>query len=594
MLPVSATWKEAVKAQFRRQAYLKMSIEVTPPELREGAVVSSDNTNSNSSIDSIMDHLDTSPVGYFSLEPNRGVLNGTLRFLKKGSKTDDWWGNDFGGKASIHFQFDQAYSVPGIYAEWDLITHSYPSSITIIGYGNDGEEKHRYTNVAITSESGFIPAELSDVRSVDLVINGWSNPNWLPRVNEIMFGLYVNFDSINAGRITGATIKHTAKPLSDALPTYDVSITLRNLDKYFDPALKTGVAPYIARRQLAKYQWGFTTSHGVIEWTDKLPTYIKEFSIPEDSKDVEFNFTDRLALLDASFYKGTYTGSSRTLYDIAEYVLSNSDLITDSEGQTPWVIPESLKNFSTVAPVVKDDVPGILQYIALASCTWLTIDTLTGYVKFMEPKSGEADAQIGTGQELGDPSITVIDRVRSVKIAVYKYTKAEESKSLGDSEYTVSGTQEIIMQYTVDYAVDVQANVSGATLQSAQYFASYAIIKVTASLTGATVKVELTGYELVQSVSYLETFRDAAVSQGIDVTVENPFVTSTDKLNVLTDYVLKYYNRRTRYSAPYIGYPELEPVDKVDFNTVYSDDEADVVSNSIEYNGGWSGTLEVI
>lgn len=594
MLPVSAVWKEAVRAQFRRQAYLRMTIEVTPPDLREGATIFTEDTNKNSDQETIMDHLDTSPTGYFSLEPNRGILNGELKLLRRGSKTDQWWGNDYTGAAALKFTFDKAYSVPGIYFEWDLITHSFPATITVIAYGIDGIEKHRYSNIAITSERGFVDAEMVDVKSVDVIVNSWCNPKWLPRINEVLFGLYADFDSINAGRITSATVTNKSKPLSDSLPVYDVSVTLRNIDRYFDPALINGVSPYLARRQLAKYQWGFTVAPGVVEWTKEVPMYVKDFKIPEDSKDVTLNFTNRLSSLDRDFYLNTYTGQGRSVYDIALYILQNSRVIREFDDQIPWIIHDSMKSFITDAPIVKDKIPNILQLLALASCTWLSIDVPTGYIKFSVSKDGEADQLITENQELGDPSISVIDRVRSLNVAVYQYAEDTEKKEVGKGKYTLSGTSEVVIEYNVDYAKDVSAEVTGATLQSAVYYASYAILTLTAVLTGAEVEVTLTGREIVQNTSYIETFRDPTVSEGLDVIVDNPFVTRTDYLPVITAYALKYYNKRSRYTVNYTGYPEIEPVDKLSMKTVYGINDVDVTGAVIKFNGGWSGTLEVL
>ena len=595
MLPVSAEWKNAIKAQFRRQAYFKFTLEVAPPGLRDNAVVTSPATNSLSNPDTIMDHSEVSPQPYFSFEPNRGVLDGTMKFVESSTVTADWWSGSSNSPATIHFEFDQTYSVPGLYIEWDMVSYSHPTSVTIIGYGTDNNELYHFDVDDISSNTGFIEAVMGDIKSVDLVINSWVNPDWLYRINEVTFGLYATFTSENNGRISSVSVSSKAQPLADSLPEYDVSLTFRNVDQYFDPKLETGVSPYLAQRQLGKYQWGFTVAPGVVQWTDDLPIYINDFDIPEDSKDVTLNLTNRLSLLDTKFQKNTYTGSVRTMYDIATYILQNSPFILDFDGQEPWILDESMKNAQTVAPILKEDIATLLQYIALACGTWLTIDVATGYVKFYKPDdSAQPTHEVGTLNEFGDPAIEIKDRLRSITIAVYKYELSSESKNVGKGEYNISGTATITLEYNVAYAHNVTAEVSGATLQSAQYFASYAVVTVTAVLTGATVTITLTGQELVQNVSYVETYRDDSITYGQDVVIENPLVTSSNDLTSLSEYIKKYYTKRTRYTAPYSGFPELEATDKIDFTTVYGNSVVEITENTIDFDGGWSGTLGVI
>lgn len=598
MLNVSAEWQQATKAQFRYQAYLYVTLELTPPGLRENTDISTTGDFRSSDPAVIMNASKKQP-GYFgTFEPNRICLDGSCNLLTDTTVTDDWWSQLVPSEDSpvvVTFNFNGIYTIPGIYVNWDKETHSWPTRVTLKGYNNSGELVYTVPINNINSVTGYFDAPMTDVARVELYIYQWSTPSWRARIDEIMFGLYVSFDSVNNGRITGATQISKSDPMASKLPTHTMSITLRNLDKYFDPTLQEGVVQYIAQRQDIKASWQFVLSPGNVETSPEMTYIINKFTVPEDSKDVTFELDSRLGLLTDEFKKNTYTGASRTLYDLALYVLQNSNVTTSRDSSTPWVLPESLKNFTTLAPIPATASNVVLQYIAGASMMWLTTDLATGFIKFLDNSTKTTnDSELSLSQELGDPSINVRDQLRSIAFGVYHYSAAGTSEQVGKFSGQLKGTQILEIKYDKAFATSVSARITGATIKSSTFYASYAIIEVAAATTGANVTITLTGIELVQSVSYVQTYRDVNVADGIDVVVENPFITDSSRLAELTTFVQRYYQKRLTYKAPYTGYPELEPGDLVGIKTIYGEGNYEVTNNTIKFNGGWSGTMEVI
>ena len=344
-----------------------------------------------------------------------------------------------------------------------------------------------------------------------------------------------------------------------------------------------------------KIQWAFITSKGVIEYAPRQVYLTEKIEIPADSKEVQIELTNRLELLDGDFYFNTYTGSSRTLRAIAEYVLTNSGALTEFDGQEPWVIPSSFDYITTVAPIPSGATNAVLQLIALAGCTWLTTRSTNGFIQFLESQTSASEyCSVTVDQELGDPEITIHDRLRSVSIGVYHYVPRSSAETVGTGEYTLSGVNVLRIKYNTDYATGVSATVSGATLTSARYYASYAILTVTASESGATVKVTLSGTVIDSTVSYIETYRNISIADGMDVTIDNPLITNTAHAQQVAEYVKNYYLRRNEYKIPYLGYPQVVAGDKLDLSTIYGSDVVEVKNNTIEFNGGWTGTMEVI
>ena len=598
MLSVSAQWHNASRSQFRYQAYLYASLEVVPPGLRNGAQVSSSDTHAQASVEKIMDGLYNAPTHYATLERNRWLLDGTFQIIESTDTFDDWWSKNAVSESQpvIKVSLDKPYTIPGMYFRWDKENNTCPKSIRVIGYDSSKVATYTVEVDDITSAEGFYETlAMNDIQYVDIEILSWMSDGWRARLLEVMFGLVVDFDSVNNGRIVSAKKKDKADPLNSKLPTHNLELVLRNYDKYFDATLQQGVSKYLAQQQVMKIQWAFITSKGVTEYAPKQVYLTEKIEIPADSKEVKMELTNRLELLDGDFYFNTYTGSSRTLRAIAEYVLTNSGALTEFDGQDPWVIPSLFDSITTVAPIPFGATNAVLQLIALAGCTWLTTRSTDGFIQFLESQVSASEyCSVTVDQELGDPEITIHDRLRSVSVGVYHYVPRSSAETVGTGEYTLSGVNVLRIKYNTDYATGVSATVSGATLTSAQYYASYAILTVTASDSGATVTVTLSGTVIDSTVSYIETYRNISIADGMDVTIENPLITNTAHAQQVAEYVKNYYLRRNEYKISYLGYPQVEAGDKIDLSTVYGADVVEVKNNTIEFNGGWSGTMEVI
>ena len=598
MLTVSAQWHNASRSQFRYQAYLYASLEVVPPGLREGAKISSDDTYSQASTDRVMDGLYASPAQYVTLERNRWLLDGTFKIIESTDAFDDWWSMlaVSARQPIVQFSFDKPYTIPGIYFRWDKENGTCPKSIRVVGYDSTRVAKYNIEVDGINSAEGFFEnLAMDDIQYVDIEILSWMSDGWRARLLEVMFGLVVDFNSVNNGRIVSATQTDKADPLNSKLPTHSLELVLRNYDTYFDATLQQGVSKYLAQQQVMKIQWAFITAKGVTEYAPKQVYLTEKIEIPADSKEVKMKLTNRLELLDGDFYFNTYTGASRTLRAIAEYVLTKSGVLIEFDGQDPWVIPSAFDSITTVAPIPFGATNAVLQLIALAGCTWLTTRSTDGFIQFFESQASASEyCSVTVAQELGDPEITIHDRLRSVSVGVYHYVPRSEAETVGTGEYTLYGVNVLRVKYYNDYATGVSATVSGATLTSAQYYASYAILTVTASDSGATVKVTLSGTVIDSTVSYLETYRNVSIADGMDVTVENPLITNTAHAQQVAEYVKNYYLRRNEYKIPYLGYPQVVAGDKLNLSTVYGSDVVEVRNNTIKFNGGWTGTLEVI
>lgn len=597
MLEVSTQWQKASREQFRYQAYLKVALEIVPPGIRQGLSAASDATFERSDVAEVADGIKASPTRYATLEHNRFALDGSYNMMPSDAETGIWWTSgsvSLGSPAGLNFTFDKAYTIPGMHIVWDTESDSFPEQFTIIGYDANGDVAYSIVVTDVSSVEGFFDnLAMDNVTAVDLIVDSWGMRGWRGRISEITFGMIIEVDSVNNGRIISATQTSKADPLNRQLPTHNLDIKLRNYDKYFDPELASGVSKYLAKQQVVKAQWMFITEQGVTEYAPQQAYLTESFSVPTGSKDVELHMTNRLATLDKEFKMGNYTGTARSLKAIAEYVLSNSDVLKETNEQEPWVLADELDAINTLAPIPAEATNILLQLIALAGCTWLTTRGTDGFIQFLSAQPVSEFCAITPKQELGDPEISIQDQLRSLSVGVYTYTARSATENIGSANYTLSGVNVLTVKYKTDYATGVTATVSGATLTSAVYYASYAVLTVTAG-TNAAVTVTLSGTVIDQTITYIETYRDSVVTDGKDVTIENPFITSVAHAQQVAAYVLEYYLKRNAYTVPYLGYPQLEAGDSINLETVYGSGDVDITENTIKFNGGWEGTASAV
>lgn len=595
MIPVSTEWHNAIKQQFRYPAYFRMTIEVVPPGLREGLDVSSTYTDSRSANPDVLAMRLGSPTPYATLEQNRWQLNGRYSILESDGTSDDWWSEEVSsGNTNIDFVFDQTYDTPGIYFEWDVANGTYPTNVSIRGYDALGTLLQEYIITSIDSATGFVEAPFENVKRVLITFNSWNKTGWRARINQIVFGTYASYDSINNGRVQGVDTNDVSSPFCDELPKHTLSVRLRNQDQEFDPSLNSGISKYVATRQKVQVEWGFTVAPNNVEWSPVLTYYIKDFSVPSDSKEVKIDTTSRLAMLTQNYRVDDYTGSSRTLHSIAQRILQNSGIIKSYASEEPWVLSNTLKQFTTSAPVPIMSANALLQLIAGAATMWLGTDATTGYVKIDDMRRGASTTELTQMVQLGDPEIKIQDLLYKINVGIYKYNRESTQSEITKGEYLVTGRATLQIEYGDEAALDVTCSVSGATLVSFTPYGMSATVVLQSQGTSSVATIVLTGYRVKKSVAYVQTYIDNTITHGLEVTIDNVFVTEAETAAAITDWFVAWYNRRQMYKIPYLGIPELVPGDTVSLVTNYGTESSiQVLGNKISFNGGFSGTLEV-
>lgn len=597
-LEVSNQWKEKIKGQFRYPGYLKVLLALVPDEIREGTSVSTFQTEKISSSVQLIDgiSIEREPVATF--EKNRWRGDGS-QYLPSPTASNnnevEWWSNtvnfDEEHPIELFFHFSGIFSFAGLFVTWDTETNSWPTDWEVIGYKQDGSVQKSYRVKTTMSADEFTETPFDNVTQVRIRIFKWSKPNWRVRINEVMFGTYLNFsnDSINRADSSVAV-----SPTMEELPTCQFSFSFSNYDKAFDPQLQRGYAKYLTRKQLLKAQWGFETTYGNIEWMEPWPLYLSGWQIPADSQEVTLTAQSRLGFMDTEYIKGVYDGQKHNMYDLTIHILENSNILRETNPEIPWEVARTLKNFYTRAPMPISATNTLLQLIANATGHTLDTNLRNGFIRIREPVT-DTDYTVGMEQQLGDPSFEIQDRLKSVKIGLHSYSPAGETSEVFKTELVLSGQTEITCYFNSGAIVrNPAASAENASIQVGATYARAMVLKVTPNDPSKIVTVTITGEVIEESVTMLEMYNDSEVARGVEVEVDNELITEVETASYLADYLVRYYKRRNHMNVQYLGYPELEAGDRIAIPTNYGDDRGDIVSAKLTFNGGFNGTLKVI
>lgn len=592
-IEVSQAWKDAIQSQFRYPAYIRMTLNITPPGMREGTIIQTPDTESITSTDTIKDNTvqQSEPVATFEL--NRWIGDGSMYLPSTDVSLNphmEWWSSEpvVSSKPKLTFTFDKPYSIPGMYCVWDTETNSYPTNLILKGYNDSGTLVQSYNITSISSNEGYFDAAFENITKIELYIQEWSNNFWRARIEEIVFGVYLNFDN---AKISQADFATSCSLIAQDLPVMQMSVDLTNYDKEFDPTLVSGYAKYLSERQMISISWGFSTDAHTVEWMNPWPMFLKSWTIPSDTPEVKLSTTDRLSFLTNNYRKGVYTGDIRSLKDVMLDVLNDSNIIKEHIGDTPWELDSVLDKLYTRAPAPVQAYNSLVQLLAGAGGCFLDINPRNNYIRVRKATT-PTDYDISTAQQLGDPAISIEQNLKSVSVQLYSYSRRLTPEQVCTLEYIVDGTQ----TFEVDLngiVMDPFTEVTGATLVSATYYARSATLTLSTT-TPSKVTVVISGYIVEESTALISFYNNPNVTQGLEVTIDNPFITEPKTLIAAATAVRDYYLKRKTVQAPYLGYPELELGDAVDMTTTYGKFSGGLTSLKLTFNGGFNGTAEML
>ena len=594
---VSKTWKDAIQAQFRYPGYLRIQLDIVPPDIVENTTVSSTDTDKWTQASNVLGSNNVPYEPTASLEHNRWLLGGNMTLIDDQNPANNrmgWWSDDVVSTSNpivFLFSFSQAYDLIGFYIQWDTQTNSWATDFTFEGLDANNQVIQTRTVKSAKKPDEYYAVEMTGVHAIRLTFRAWSKPNWRARIEYIVLGRLIQFDN---DRVQSATYGASTHLLSNQLPTSQLDLEISNYDREFDPRIQEGVSVYLARRQQVRAQWGFETSYGTVEWLKEWPLWLNSWSIPADAQTFKMSTGSRLAFMTNKYIYGQYTGTPATFATVAQYMLERSTITKEGANEIPWDLDPILSTLYTRAPLPVAAENTVLQLLANAAGCMLTIDNQNDYVCI---KSGVSTSgyTITENQQLGDPSFQISDRLTSVQVSLYTFSTKSSPEKIYSFDGKLSGRNVLQIVYDSDViAVNPSvSNISGATLNSATFYARAAVLDVTAPNTETDVDITIVGTVVEESKTWIQTYSNADVVDGLEVSVDNPLITEMATLRRVADATLQYYQKRTETVIPYLGYPELQPLDTVDVQSTYGKFSGDITDAKLSFNGGFDGTIIV-
>lgn len=232
MINVSEKWKNAISAQFRRQGYLQVFLEIVPPGISSIEHLTCDQSSSLISAQELLNSLPTPDEGIATFEKDYWYADGSRYLLDDqefNNNTTIIWSSRYPSSIEdvvFNLVFDEPVSLPGLTFRWDVINNLWPSVVFIDTYlGITHKYGHQHE---VTSINSSVVAEFDNIDRIRITIpkGAWPKADWRVRVSSITPGILIQIDpQIHMSAREHESVSRTG----DRLPTSTSQISIRNI-----------------------------------------------------------------------------------------------------------------------------------------------------------------------------------------------------------------------------------------------------------------------------------------------------------------------------------------------------------------------------
>lgn len=350
---VSKEYKEAMKLPHRNRAYIRVSIGVVNSDAQNNAVLDGETqlTYYSDGKKPFDGYTVTKP--YATAEQNFSKVDGSMYFLPKETDGYSYYNNgivtkDILGSVYISFGGLVGLDIKGLTIDFG---ECYPTRFTI--QSDSGTKSYENDKQLFTTEDAFDGSSYFIITPITML----GGQNRL-RIYQMMFGIANTFSN---DKVINCSLKDYVSPISETIPSMDVSLTVDNQDLYYSPDNPESAIAYMEIGQEVKVAFGYdVTGNGDIEWLPETTSYLNTWSA--DDVQAKFTATDRFYQLTDTYYKGLYRESGITLYDLALDVLNDAGI----EDEREFYLDPYLKRITVYNPLPAVKHSEALQIIANA------------------------------------------------------------------------------------------------------------------------------------------------------------------------------------------------------------------------------------
>lgn len=350
---VSKEYKEAMQLPFRNRAYIRVSIGVVNSDAQNNAVLDKETELTYYSDGKKPFDGYTVSKPYATAEQNFSKVDGSMYFLPKETDGYSYYNNgivthDILGAVYISFGGLVGLDIKGLTIDFG---ECYPTQFTI--QSDSGTKSYENDKQLFTTEDSFDGTSYFIITPITML--GGQNRM---RIYQMMFGIANTFSN---DKVINCSLKDYVSPISETIPSMDVSLTIDNQDLYYSPDNPESAIAYMEIGQEVKVSFGYDVSgNGDIEWLPETTTFLNTWSA--DDVQAKFTATDRFYQLTDTYYKGLYRKSGITLYDLAMDVLNDAGI----EDEREFYLDPYLKRITVYNPLPAVKHSEALQIIANA------------------------------------------------------------------------------------------------------------------------------------------------------------------------------------------------------------------------------------
>ena len=585
MLYASAAYKNSISQPIRNRGYIKVTIGVVSMEAQDGATVDMDNSNypvasftnpktpfngtgingEYATAEPVFSKVDGSR--YFAPEP------GTSYVRNNGALSQSVLGG-------IYIQLttgSEGFNFSGLSIDFGPI---YPTSFQI---RTDNEV---YTE---TNDSQYYESDLSFVDCTHMIIIPQTMVDGSRarlRLYSMKFGKALTFGN---GDVISFSSKEYVSPISDSLPSYDMTLVVNNIGNRFDVDDDYNVMSFMSIGQEVTVQHGYDVDgQGTIEWLDPYISYLSTW----DANDKEATFTsvdkfavskDKFVLSGDSMFDGTHR-----MDECATAIIQQA-----YGGQTHYssvpLVSERIYN-----PLPYNTFPELLQMISNASRAILRMES-KGVLGILDP-GYTSDYIIGLNDIQGNIIAKRTAKIQSINVSYVQYTKnsSAEAETAVTEDISVSTTDGYSGVFSFedcysDWTVSCDdAGVVASIIDSNPRYVAIAAIRNSGS-SSATAKLTISGKKYKKVTSSISVPLN---DNGDTINWDNPVIATANVARSVGNWLADYYAAPIEYDVDWRGDPRLEAGDIIRLerkgkSRVY----VRVYQNELSFNGAWSGRI---
>lgn len=598
MQTVSADYKTDIEKSLRNYSFIKVLINMSDPATAE-TNSTTDNGHTYYSEVELTDAAIVVPNTYATMERNRLVLDGSQVFPPEvGSPIDIYQGfvgseisNDLGTfttSPKITTTFATYTHFAALSFQFDKLMNCYPTEIEIKSYSDStlvDTVTYNPTTYEFITPLGVPSSGLCN--KIEVTFKAMSVPHRRARLSYLIFGIMKEWSD---NTITDSTWSRETDLLSSMMPTNAFQFTSIDLAMEYNPDNPVGMWQYIEQLQPMTIMYGYQLDSGIVEWVTAGHLYTNgemESKSSGSISSITFFGESMLEQLTDVYYKGVYSASPVSLASLATEVFTFAGLSNLSDGGMPYYIDPALSTIMTSSPLPELPINEVLQLIANAGrCVLYT--NRDGRINLRRIPETLTDFVMNFDNMTSIPTVSKIPALLSVSTTYDLFKVATTTTSILKTDLVLATNTVLILPYTNE-AVGSSYTVTGTLVATVApvYYANSCIV----TLTG-TGSFEVMGYVITRTqVPFVQQISTV----GYDCPMANQLINNLTDATNYAIWVGSILSRSNEYSFSDRGYPELDTLDTITAQTLFSSAiEASITKYKLKYNGALSADTTML